>query len=122
MISKQTRYSPVEISVDFIKRRPKSALELVFRDDADVKHKSNKFKEGDLVHWNIDTVVRTNASAILTIRRTLFNVTVAEIEIKFRPNEFGDYRAIGLEGCSFLSPSEMLFTLSIFTDHNIWSR
>jgi hypothetical protein len=58
IISEQTQYIFVEISVDFIKRRPKSDLELVFKDDAaGVKHKSNKFKKGDLVLWNLDMSV-----------------------------------------------------------------
>ena len=55
--SKQTAYIFVELSVDFIKRRPTSVLELVFKDDAGVKYKSDKFKEGDFVHWNLDTFV-----------------------------------------------------------------
>ncbi|KAN0134700.1 hypothetical protein V8E53_007485 [Lactarius tabidus] len=86
-----------EMSVDFIKRRPKSVLELVFRDDAGVKHKSNKFKEGDLVHWNLDTHVRTHTCATLTIQRALFKITVAQIEIDFEPNESGDYGVVRLE-------------------------
>ena len=57
IVSQQIRYSPVEISVDFIRRRPTSVLELVFMDDAGDKHKSNKFKKGDLVRWNLDTFV-----------------------------------------------------------------
>ena len=56
-------YIFVEISVDFIKSRPTFVLELVFRDDAGVKHKSNKFKEGDVVHWNIDTFVHFTVSS-----------------------------------------------------------
>jgi hypothetical protein len=55
IISKRTAYIFVEISVDFIKRRPRSVLELVFKDEAGVKHKSSKFKEDDLLHWNLDT-------------------------------------------------------------------
>ncbi|KAF8269985.1 hypothetical protein EI94DRAFT_869503 [Lactarius quietus] len=46
-----------EISVYFIKRRPTSILQLVFKDDAGVKHKSNRFKQGDLVYWNLDMSV-----------------------------------------------------------------
>ena len=57
-IISQTQYGCIEIFVDFIKRRPKSVLELVFKDDACVKHKSDKFKESDHVYWNIDTSVR----------------------------------------------------------------
>ena len=34
-----------------------SVLELVFKDEAGVEYKSNKFKDGDLVHWNVDTSV-----------------------------------------------------------------
>ena len=57
IVSEQTRYSPVEIIVHFIKRRPTTDLELVFKNEAGFKHRSNKFKEGDLVHWNLDTSV-----------------------------------------------------------------
>ncbi|KAN0134645.1 hypothetical protein V8E53_007430 [Lactarius tabidus] len=86
-----------EISVDFIKRRPTSVLELVFKDDAGVKYRSSKFKDGDLVHWNLDTYVRSHTCATLTIQRALFKITVAQIEFEFKPNEFGDYRFVGLE-------------------------
>ena len=34
-----------------------TVLELAFKDEAGVEHKSGKFKEGDIVHWNIDTSV-----------------------------------------------------------------
>ena len=58
IISEQTlSYSPVEISVDFLKRRPTSVLELIIKDDAGVKHKSSQIKEGELVQWNVDTFV-----------------------------------------------------------------
>ncbi|KAN0134695.1 hypothetical protein V8E53_007480 [Lactarius tabidus] len=86
-----------EISVDFIKRRPRSVLELVFKDEAGVKHKSSKFKEDDLLHWNLDTCVRSHTCATLTIQRALFKITVARIEFEFEPNESGDYRVVGLE-------------------------
>ena len=32
-------------------------LELIFKDEAGVEYKSSKFKEDDLVHWNLDTSV-----------------------------------------------------------------
>ncbi|KAF8269973.1 hypothetical protein EI94DRAFT_1828607 [Lactarius quietus] len=86
-----------EISVYFIKRRPTSILELVFKDDADVKHKSNRFKQGDLVYWNLDMYVEAHTSAIFLIRRALFKISVAEIEIKFEPSKFVDDRAVALE-------------------------
>ncbi|KAF8269957.1 hypothetical protein EI94DRAFT_1724000 [Lactarius quietus] len=41
--------------------------------------------------------VRTHTTATLTIRRSLSNICVAEILIKFKPDEFGDDRAVGLE-------------------------
>ena len=63
IISEQTRSLLVEISVDFIKRRPTSVLELVFKDHAGVKRKSQKFKQSDVVHWNIDTYVHFSASS-----------------------------------------------------------
>lgn len=59
IISEQTlSYSPIEISVDFLKRRPTSVLELILKDNAGVKHKSSQIKEGELDHWNINTFVR----------------------------------------------------------------
>ncbi|KAN0134705.1 hypothetical protein V8E53_007490 [Lactarius tabidus] len=102
-----------ELSVTFVKRTsakrdgrlnafwafeaPTSVLELIFKDDAGVKLKSNKLKEGDLLHWSLDTVVKANSSALLLIRRAPFNMSVAEIVIEFRPNVFGDHRAVTLE-------------------------
>ncbi|KAI9457251.1 hypothetical protein BJY52DRAFT_1416883 [Lactarius psammicola] len=86
-----------EIYVDFIKRRPMSDLELVFKDDAGVKHKSDKFKKGALVHWTLDIYVRTHTSAKLTIRRARFKISVAEISVEFKPDQFGDDRAVRLE-------------------------
>ena len=61
IIFEHTQYSPVEISVDFIKNRPTSVLELVLKGDTGDKRnsvvlnnlKSRRFKEGDLVHWNL---------------------------------------------------------------------
>ncbi|KAH8979669.1 hypothetical protein EDB86DRAFT_626657 [Lactarius hatsudake] len=79
-----------EISVGFIKTCPTSDLELVFKDDAGVTHKSNKFKNGVLVHWNVNIYVRTRTRATLTIRRALFKIKVAEISVEFEPHEFGD--------------------------------
>jgi hypothetical protein len=120
----------IEIFVDFIKRRPTSVLELVFQDAYGVKHKSRKFKEGDLVHWNFDMsahfmmssfsvlfilyrFIKTHTYATLTLRRALFKIRVAEIELEFEPNVFGDNRTVGLEGCCLFSPSKILFTLSV---------
>jgi hypothetical protein len=57
IISMQAAYDFVEISVNFIEKRPRSALELVFKDDTGVKHESNQFKKGDLVIWNLDMSV-----------------------------------------------------------------
>ena len=33
---------------------PWSDLKLIFKDNTGVKHKSNKFKYGDLILWDID--------------------------------------------------------------------
>ena len=63
-------------------------------------------------------LVRTNTISILTIRRVPFNVSVAEIEIKVRSNEFGDYRTVALEGLRLLVSSETHFMLSVFVDRN----
>ena len=42
-----------------MKKRPKSdlKLKLVLKDDTGVKNESNKFKQGDLVIWNLDMYV-----------------------------------------------------------------
>ena len=56
-------HSFIELAVGFIKRRPTSELELVFKDEAGVKHKSSKFKEGHLVNWNLDMFVRFAAQS-----------------------------------------------------------
>jgi hypothetical protein len=53
----KTQYIRTDISVDFIKKRPTSDLELVFKDGNDVKHQSNKFKKNDPIYWNIDMYV-----------------------------------------------------------------
>ena len=37
--------------------RPKNDLELVFKEDTGIKRKSNKFKKGELVIWNLDMSV-----------------------------------------------------------------
>ena len=57
IISEHAQYRFIEIVVEFIKRRPTSDFELVFKDDAGVEHKSGKFKEDVPVHWNIDSFV-----------------------------------------------------------------
>ncbi|KAH9023619.1 hypothetical protein EDB85DRAFT_310174 [Lactarius pseudohatsudake] len=85
-----------EISVDFIKT-PASDLELVFKDDAGVKYKSNKFKNSARVVWKPDIHVRTHTSATLIIRRALFKQSVAEISVKFEPYKLGDSKVIRLE-------------------------
>ena len=63
----QARYSFVVIFVNFIKRRPTSDLELVLKDEAGVKHKSRKFKQGDAVHWNLNTFVRPLCGSVSSI-------------------------------------------------------
>ncbi|KAH8991818.1 hypothetical protein EDB86DRAFT_3103684, partial [Lactarius hatsudake] len=88
-----------EISVDFIERRPASDLKLVFKDDAGVKYKSNKFEHGARVLWNPDIHVRTH-SATLTIQRALFKffkIRVVVISVEFKPDEFGDDKVVRLE-------------------------
>ena len=56
--------SDLEILVVFIKRRPRSDLELIFKDDTGVKHKSNKFKKDALVRWNLGMFVRVAVSPL----------------------------------------------------------
>ncbi|KAH9062556.1 hypothetical protein EDB83DRAFT_2520058 [Lactarius deliciosus] len=86
-----------DIYVDFIEERPTSDLELTFKDDADVDHKSNKFKEGITTHWNIDIYVRTQTGATLTIQDSLLGQSFAEISVRFKPDEFGDDKTVSLE-------------------------
>ena len=120
IISKQTAYAFVGLFVEFFKERPKSILELVLKNDAGVVYKSNQFKEHNItIHWNLDTFVdfavpsftetdwfrpysyvRAHTSATLTIREALSEISVAQVKIEFKSNEFGDYRAVGLQGCS----------------------
>ena len=63
VISYADSHGFVEISVGFIKRRPTSDLELVFKDDNGDEFTSNQYKEGDLVHWTLDMFVRFAASS-----------------------------------------------------------
>ncbi|KAH9022932.1 hypothetical protein EDB84DRAFT_1564855 [Lactarius hengduanensis] len=86
-----------EIFVDFIEKRPTSDLELVFKDDAGIKHKSNKFKKEIVIHWNADIYVRTQTGATLIIQRSLLSLGFAEISVKFKPDEFGDDKTVSLE-------------------------
>jgi hypothetical protein len=62
----KTQYIRTDISVDFIKKRPTSDLELVFKDGNDVKHQSNKFKKNDPIYWNIDMYVYVVSSIMLS--------------------------------------------------------
>ncbi|KAH9053099.1 hypothetical protein EDB87DRAFT_1712583 [Lactarius vividus] len=87
-----------EISVDFIKTRPTSDLELVFKDDAGVTRKSNKFRNGALVHWDLDIYLKIHTSATLTIQRALFKIRVAQVFVEFKPYKFGDDKVVRLEG------------------------
>ena len=57
LVDKKTHYSFLDISVEFIKRRPTSDLELVFKDSAGVKHQSNKFKKSFPIYWSLDMSV-----------------------------------------------------------------
>ncbi|KAI9432253.1 WD40 repeat-like protein [Lactarius indigo] len=86
-----------DIHVDFIEEHPTSDLELIFKDDAGVDHKSTKFKQGTTIHWNIDIYVRTQTGAALTIQQSLLDRGFAEISVKFKPDEFGDDKTVRLE-------------------------
>ncbi|KAH9028977.1 hypothetical protein EDB85DRAFT_1571481 [Lactarius pseudohatsudake] len=86
-----------EIFVDFVKTRPISSIELVFKDHDGVKYKSKKFKNGVLVHWDLNIHVKTHTSATLTVQRAPFNIRVAEILVGFKPDEFGDDKVACLE-------------------------
>ncbi|KAH9008624.1 hypothetical protein EDB85DRAFT_2283618, partial [Lactarius pseudohatsudake] len=86
-----------EISVDFIKTRPTSDLELVLKDDAGVTHKSDKFKNDALVLWELDIYLKTHTSATLTIQRALFKITVAKVSVEFKPYKFGDDKVVRRE-------------------------
>ncbi|KAF8270497.1 hypothetical protein EI94DRAFT_775822 [Lactarius quietus] len=100
----QDRYIHLkDISVDFIKQRPTSSsiLELVIKnDDSDFKFKSNIFKEGNIIHWNLDILVKIHTTGTLTIRQGLFKIRIAKISVGFEPSEFGDNRAVTLEDSS----------------------
>ncbi|KAH8989024.1 hypothetical protein EDB86DRAFT_3201769 [Lactarius hatsudake] len=74
-------------------------LELVFKDDAGIKHKSKKIKKGHLIHWNLDIYVRTHTSVTLTIR-----------QISLEMIELLNWKVVVF----FLT----LKTLSVFTDSN----
>ncbi|KAH9021801.1 hypothetical protein EDB85DRAFT_408418 [Lactarius pseudohatsudake] len=92
-----------EISVDFIKKRTTSDLELVFfKDDAGATHKSDKFKDGALVRWSVNIYLKTHTSATLTIQRVggLFDLRVAKVSVEFKPYKFGDDKVVRLEGDS----------------------
>ncbi|KAH8991773.1 hypothetical protein EDB86DRAFT_1556847 [Lactarius hatsudake] len=93
-----------EISVDFIKKRPTSDLELVFKDDAGATCKSDKFKNGALVRWNLNIYLKTHTSATLTIQRGLLKKRVAEVSVEFKPYKFGDDKVVHLEGGDVLCP------------------
>ena len=54
----------------------------------------------------------------MTIQRTLFGITVAQIEFDFKPSEFGDYSVVVLEGYNLCFPCRWRFVLRIFTDIN----
>ncbi|KAH9028960.1 hypothetical protein EDB85DRAFT_2291030 [Lactarius pseudohatsudake] len=86
-----------ELFVDFVNTHPTSDLDLVFKDHAGVKYKSKKFKNGALVHWDLDIHVRTHTSATLTVRRGPFKIKVAELSVEIEPDEFGDDRIVCLE-------------------------
>ncbi|KAH8977803.1 hypothetical protein EDB92DRAFT_693052 [Lactarius akahatsu] len=86
-----------EISVDFIKTRPTSDLELVFKDDAGATRKSDKFKDGALVRWKLNIYLKTHTSATLTIQRALFKIRVAEVSVELKPYKFGDDKVVRLE-------------------------
>ncbi|KAH9013359.1 hypothetical protein EDB85DRAFT_970102 [Lactarius pseudohatsudake] len=86
-----------EISVDFIETRPTSDLELVFKDDAGATRKSKKFKNGALIHWNVNIYLKTHTSATLIIQRGLFKKKVAEVSVEFKPYKFGDDKVVRLE-------------------------
>ena len=40
-------------------------------------------------------------------------ISLAQIEIQFKPNEFGDYNSVEIEGQSLLFPSKYPFPLSV---------
>ena len=65
LVDDEAHYSSVDISVDFIKRRPTSDLELVFKDDAGVKHQSGKFKKSVSIYWSLDMSVHAMYTIVL---------------------------------------------------------
>ncbi|KAN0133879.1 hypothetical protein V8E53_008311 [Lactarius tabidus] len=85
-----------EISVHFIKRRPTSALRLILEDGAGVKQRSDIFKKYNVLHWNLDTYVRTHTMATLSIRQVHLKISlrVAQVSVAFNPDKFSDDRVI----------------------------
>ena len=131
LVDKKTHYSFLDISVEFIKRRPTSDLELVFKDSAGIKHQSNKFKKRVPIYWSLDmfvhaisiiilrywsfshSYVRIRTSANLTIQRAFFNRRVAEILVDFKPDQFGGAGIVSLQGFGPISPWKMSFPLIV---------
>ena len=66
IVDNKTHYSFLDISVDFIKRRPTSDLELVFKDGAGDKQQSKKFTKNDVIYWSLDMSV--HVISIITLR------------------------------------------------------
>ncbi|KAI9432003.1 hypothetical protein H4582DRAFT_2132524, partial [Lactarius indigo] len=94
----QDRYIHLkEIYVDFVKKRPMSVLELIFKDNAGVKHKSDKFKKGVRVYWTLDIYIRTHTSVTLLVRRAYSKIDIARILVEFEPSQFGDDKTVSLE-------------------------
>ena len=62
IISKQATNTFIEIYVEFINGRPTSDLELVLKNEAGVIYKSYQVKEGEVIHWNLDTFVHFGVS------------------------------------------------------------
>ena len=55
----------LDISIDFIKERPTSDLELVFKDGAGDKQQSKKFRKSVPIYWSLDMFVHAISIIIL---------------------------------------------------------
>ena len=55
--------------------------------------------------------VRSHSCATLSIQRALFKTSVAQIDFEFKPNEFGDYDTVELQGRGVYFPLGVKFPL-----------
>ena len=64
-VDNKTHLSFLDISVDFIKERPTSDIELVFKDGAGDKQQSKKFRKSVPIYWSLNMSVHAISIIIL---------------------------------------------------------